>query len=270
MQFAQLFCAGLAVASLSPVLAAATPAGENQAPVCVIAGGDITVTANGPLVVIPLDGCDSFDPDVGQTISFAWFACPGTGLSTPNECTTDLVIDTTQVTLPFQCGVRLEVQDGQGPDSYNVCRIEVTILPPEPCEPDLDILPGGCPNDVKVWSCDSIPVALVGTECFDVCEVDTKSLRLERVDGVGGDVKPWKVSVKDIATPFENDACECHKKTKDGLPDLYLKFWSPALVYDLKLHKEKNKTYVPLVLRGKLESGEKFEVFDCVRVIGCK
>lgn len=270
MKIAALLGAGLAVACTTSLAnARPLPQGENQLPVCIIQGGDITVTANDPIVVIPLDGCESFDPDAGQTISFAWFSCPGTSLSTPNECTTSLIIDTTQVSLPFQCGVRLEVTDGQ-PDSYNVCRIFVNVLPPEPCEPDLDILPGCCPNDVKVLSCDSIPVGLVGTECFDVCDVDPKSLRLERVDGVGGDVKPWWTSVKDIATPFENDACECHKKTKDGLPDLYLKFWSPSLVWELKLYKEKNKTQVPLVLRGKLKDGTKFEVFDCVRVIGCK
>lgn len=258
---ASLLGAGLAVASLLPSVA-------NQAPVCLISGGDITVTADGPTVSLQLDGCESFDPDGGQTLTYLWQGCPGTAFVTPDQCSTELVIDVTQIALPFTCGVRLVVGDGQGPDSYSACRIYVTILPPQP--PDLDIRPGYCPNDVYVKSCESTPVALVGTAGFDVAKVDKKSLRLERVDGVGGEIWPWKVSTSDVATPLANDGCECHKLTKDGLPDLYLKFSTSWMASEFKLKYLKDKTQVPLVLRGKLVTGETFEVFDCIRVRTCK
>jgi hypothetical protein len=256
-----LLGAGLAVAALLPSF-------ENQAPVCIISGGDITVTANGPTVSLQLDGCDSFDPDAGQTLSYQWLGCAGTAFVTPDQCATELVIDVTQLALPFTCGVRLVVGDGQGPDSYSACRIYVTILPPD--QPDLDIRPGCCPNDVNVKSCESTPVALVGTAGFDVSKVDKKSLRLERVDGVGDPIWPWKTSLYDVATPFEGEGCDCHKLTKDGLPDLYLKFSTPWMVDEFKLKYLKDKTIVPLVLRGKLASGQSFEVFDCIRVRTCK
>ncbi len=50
----------------------------------------------------------------------------------------------------------------------------------------LDIKPGSCPNPVNPKSKGVEPMAVVGSESFDVMQVDIDSLTVARADGVGG------------------------------------------------------------------------------------
>jgi hypothetical protein len=66
-------------------------------------------------------------------------------------------------------------------------------------------------------------VAILGTEDFDVTQIDPESIELEGV-------APLRWDWKDVATPFEHfigkDDCmmDCHELGPDGLMDLTLKF----------------------------------------------
>ena len=53
------------------------------------------------------------------------------------------------------------------------------------CEVPVDIKPGSCPNSFNRKSNGGLPVALVGTDGFDVMAVDLSSVLLSRADGVG-------------------------------------------------------------------------------------
>ncbi len=93
----------------------------------------------------------------------------------------------------------------------------------------VDIKPGGCPNPLNVKSKGKLPVALLGTEFFDVSHVDPESIRLEGV-------APLFSSIKDIATPFEpyrgkEDAyADCIENGADSYLDLKLKFQTQNIV----------------------------------------
>jgi hypothetical protein len=54
----------------------------------------------------------------------------------------------------------------------------------------LDIKPGSCPNSWNPGSNGVLPVALVGSEEFDVADVDVSTLAISRADGGGGSVAP--------------------------------------------------------------------------------
>lgn len=143
---------------------------------------------------------------------------------------------------------------------------------PDECEVfvTLDIKPGSCPNPVNPGSRGVVPMALVGSDSFDVADVDVDSLSLSRSDGIGGSVAPLMgppgpgIDVDDVATPFGGEPCACHELAGDGVDDLVLKFSTPQLVAMLELDSPKAPSMVALVLRGVLRDGTEFETSDCV------
>lgn len=95
----------------------------------------------------------------------------------------------------------------------------------------IDINPGKCPNKINVKSGGKLSVAILGTEEFDVSQVDPTSIELEGVPPIS-----W--SMKDVATPYAGDMedCDpndCHALEGDGYMDLVLKFKVPLLVPNL-------------------------------------
>jgi DNA-binding beta-propeller fold protein YncE len=98
----------------------------------------------------------------------------------------------------------------------------------------VDIKPESCPNPLNVKDKGLLSVALVGTEDFDVTQVDPASVRLEGVS-------PLRWSVEDSAIPYEpylgkQDAYDCIEYypdeygALDGVPDLTLKFNTQEVV----------------------------------------
>ena len=112
-----------------------------------------------------------------------------------------------------------------------------------------------------------VPAALVGTLNFNVAQVDRTTLRLARVDGQGTYVAPSHCNVCDVAVPFPDHGCDCHTLTHDGVPDLGLIFNKHTLVSNLRLNFEANNSYLPVVITGKLLTGESFSAYDCIRVL---
>lgn len=86
----------------------------------------------------------------------------------------------------------------------------------------VDIKPGGCPTPINVGSKGVLPVAVLGTEDFDVTTIDPTSIALEGVT-------PLRWGMEDVATPHKTnvDECDindCSEATGDGYVDLTLKF----------------------------------------------
>ena len=114
----------------------------------------------------------------------------------------------------------------------------------------VDIKPGSCPNPLGLKSKGVQPVAILGTEEFDVATIDPATIILSK-EGVEGGVSPLRWSYEDVATPFEGELCACHDLNGDGYMDLTLKFNSQELFEMLELDENTGET-IPLTLTGNL------------------
>lgn len=121
----------------------------------------------------------------------------------------------------------------------------------------VDIKPTSCPNPLNVKSKGVIPVAILGTELFDVNNIDPDTIELEGVS-------PIKVlDTFDVSQPFvgelvDCDSCVCGCDIADGHDDLLLKFDTQEIVEAL----------------GDVEDGEckilqlTGETFDGIPIVG--
>ncbi len=99
---------------------------------------------------------------------------------------------------------------------------------PAPTAVAVDIKPRSCPNPLNVKSRGKLPVAILGTDAFDVEQIDPASVRLEGV-------APLRWALEDVATPYEpfvgkRDARDCTTRGPDGYRDLTLKFDTREIV----------------------------------------
>ena len=132
----------------------------------------------------------------------------------------------------------------------------------------VDIKPGSCPNPLNVKSKGVLPVAVLGTEDFDVTTIDPATIKLSR-EGIEDSVSPIRWSYEDVATPFEGELCDCHELTGDGYMDLSLKFDTQELVNALKLNEVPGET-IELTLTGSFKeeyNGIPIEGKDCMWVL---
>ena len=132
----------------------------------------------------------------------------------------------------------------------------------------VDIKPGSCPNPFNIKTKGVLPVAVLGTEDFDVTTIDPATIQLTR-EGYEVGVSPLRWSYEDVATPFEGELCECHDLNGDGYMDLTLKFKTQEVKDTLELEVEAGNT-VPLLVTGNLkeEDGETPIVgSDCIWVL---
>ena len=131
----------------------------------------------------------------------------------------------------------------------------------------IDIKPGSCPNPLNPKSKGVLPVAVLGSEDFDVTTIDVESVALS-LTGVEPIVAPIRHDYEDVATPFDGELCDCHDLDGDGYLDLTLKFSTSELVETLGLEDFSGET-IPLTLTGNLmeeEGGTAIEGQDCIRV----
>lgn len=140
----------------------------------------------------------------------------------------------------------------------------VMYIRQEYCVIALDIKPGSCPNPLDPISRDVLPVAVLGTEEFDVNVVDIASIRLEGVS-------PIRSSLEDVASPVvDGNECDCTEAGPDGFIDLTLKFRIQQIVEALinaPSELAEGQTLM-LSLTGQLYDGTVIAGGDCVVLVG--
>jgi hypothetical protein len=125
---------------------------------------------------------------------------------------------------------------------------------------DIDIKPGSCPNPLNVKSRGLLPVAILGSEDFDVESADIASIRL-------ASVAPIRSSFEDVTAPVSNgNDCECSTEGPDGFLDLTLKFETQMIVE--ALGEVNHGDELVLELTGVLWDETPIEGSDCVIIRG--
>jgi hypothetical protein len=102
----------------------------------------------------------------------------------------------------------------------------IIAAPDSDIEINIDIKPNSCPNSINVKSGGVLPVAILGTDTFDVANVDPETVLLEGI-------APLRWSYEDVATPFGDELVDCSSCTvegPDGFVDLTLKFDKQELI----------------------------------------
>lgn len=136
-------------------------------------------------------------------------------------------------------------------DQMTVTELQVSI----------DIKPGSCPNPLNVKSKGVLPVAVLGTENFDVTQVDPATILLEGV-------APLRWAYADVATPFEDDKVDCQDCNElcgDGNMDLVLNFDTQEVV--AALGPVGDRDCLVLELTANLLSGTPIAAGDVVLIL---
>jgi len=135
--------------------------------------------------------------------------------------------------------------------------VTVTVLP---IPVSVDIKPGSCPNAFNTKQKGVTPVAIAGTEDFDVTTIDPETVELNGVPALR-----W--SYEDVTTPYtETDECGCWEEGPDGYMDLVLHFDSAEFAGTLSGYTVKGDP-VQVVVSGSNDCGASIEGFDCVWVV---
>ncbi|MHC4797436.1 MAG: hypothetical protein ACYTF1_12405 [Planctomycetota bacterium] len=128
----------------------------------------------------------------------------------------------------------------------------------------LDIKPGSCPNPLNTNTRGKgrLPMAILGTETFDVSEIDKDSI------SINGMISPVLMpKIDDVGTPFEGEECNCHTVGADGYDDLVIHFSRQEVIAALGLAAMPPGSVVPITVQGELLDGTPFEATDCVRLV---
>lgn len=132
----------------------------------------------------------------------------------------------------------------------------------------IDIKPQSCENPLNLKSKGVLPVAILGTEEFDVSSIDPSTIRISR-PGRDIGVSPTRWSMEDVSMAFDGDPCECHEANKDGHADLMLKFPTQEVAAFLELRSYSGQS-VPVIISGNLKSergGDFIEGQDCLKIL---
>ncbi len=121
----------------------------------------------------------------------------------------------------------------------------------------VDVKPQSCPNQINTRSKGLLPVAILGTNNFDISQIDTSTILLEGVS-------PIRYSEEDIATPFEQlsnkySSSDCTEAGPDGIMDLTFKFNIQDIVSGLDSLEDGEVRVLKLtgnLLDGKTITGE--------------
>jgi hypothetical protein len=133
--------------------------------------------------------------------------------------------------------------------------LEKVAPPPPVIRVTVDVKPMSWPNPLNVKSKGVLPVAILGTEDFDVSQIDPATILLEGV-------APLRWALEDVGTPGDPLA------GPDGFTDLTLKFRSQEIV--AALGPVNDGDVLALHLTGNLKeehSGTPIEGEDVVRII---
>lgn len=139
--------------------------------------------------------------------------------------------------------------------------LQKIVPPPIEIPVYVDIKPGSWPNPFNQKSKGVLPVAICGTEDFDITTIDPETIRLTR-EGIEEGVAPIRWSYEDIATPYTGEPGGGHALEGDGYLDLTLKFSTQEVYTTLELGEFKGLT-IPLIITGNL-----YEEYDGTPIRG--
>jgi len=140
----------------------------------------------------------------------------------------------------------------------------------------VDIKPGSCPNPINVRPDHGslqraathdrrhrygvVPVAILGSEEFDVMNVRVSSIRL-------AGISPLRHAYEDVSSPVPSGtpACGCTTDGPDGAVDLTLKFDGRELSDALSQFSDRET--IPITLTGELNDGTAILGEDCVLIL---
>lgn len=138
----------------------------------------------------------------------------------------------------------------------------IILVPKQTVIVSVDIKPTSCPNPLNVKSKGVLPVAILGSDVFDVNEIDVASLEI-----LG--VKPIRSSYEDVAAPVAKEAlaeeCACTTEGPDGYMDLTLKFDKQEIIEAIGEVEDGDE--VILTLTGMLTDETPIEGTDCIWII---
>jgi hypothetical protein len=152
-------------------------------------------------------------------------------------------------------------------------------------EVPVDVKPQSCPNPLNLKSKGVLPVAFLGTEEFDVHDVDLSTVVLavtiDVPDSLGtADAEPTTVEpiyemsdYEDVATPGAGpEGCDCTEAGPDGYTDLVLHFRTQAVAAAISndLGSVANDDVVLLVVGGRLPDESWVIGADCVVIKGAE
>ena len=134
----------------------------------------------------------------------------------------------------------------------------------------IDVKPQSCPNTVDLNGNDVLPVAILGTDTFDVFDVDVMAVTLLGVE-------PIDFSYEDVSTPVGMDAenCECTDAGPDGYLDIVLRFDTQEvagameeLAEVLEIQIEDGQLMPVILFEGTVPDPEDPDTFDDIDRLG--
>ena len=146
--------------------------------------------------------------------------------------------------------------------------IDIAVIPEE-IPVYVDIKPGSWPNPLQLKGRGVLPVAICGTEEFDVTTIDPETVRLT-IEGVTEEVPPLRWSYEDAATPYMGEPGSGHDLEGDGYLDLTLKFKTREVIETLGLDAFSDRDVVVLMLTGNLKAehgGTPIQGQDCIVIL---
>lgn len=114
-----------------------------------------------------------------------------------------------------------------------------------------------------------LPVAICGTEDFDVTTIDPPTVRIT-LPGSPEGVPPIRWSYEDVATHYVGVPCSGHDLGPDGYLDLSLKFKTQEVIETLDLDAFSDRDAIILIVTGNLKAeqgGTLILGLDCVVIL---
>lgn len=136
-------------------------------------------------------------------------------------------------------------------------------------EVDVDVKPQSCPNPVNVKSKGVIPVAILGTDSFDVCDVNVSSILLfisedpcDAIEAIAG-----RIDYNDVSAPVVRDQeCDCNETGPDTYEDLIFYFHTQEVIAGIEgeIGPLEDGEELPMVIGARLSGNNDPNTFDIV------